>query len=79
MTDLRERIRAGELAAFADPTFQGGGSAFSKSLGGAPAIGGLILTWQMTKAGTMRGFGIEMHAYPEKEVLRKMRAVGEDE
>jgi calcineurin-like phosphoesterase family protein/biotin operon repressor len=62
-----------EVHAIACPTFQGGGSAFSKSLGGAPAIGGLILSWQMTKAGTIRSFGIQVHSYPEREVVQTVR------
>lgn len=49
------------------PTFQGGGSAFGKSLGGAPAIGGLILEWEMTAGETMRGFSLEHRAYFERE------------
>lgn len=49
------------------PTFQGGGSAFSKSLGGAPAIGGLILSWGLTEDGTMREFALKMRAYFEQE------------
>lgn len=65
-----------EVHAVACPTFQGGGSAFSKSLGGAPAIGGLILSWQMTEAGTMRSFGIDVRAYPEKEVVQAVRKGG---
>jgi len=53
--------------ALACPTFQGGGSAFSKSLGGAPAIGGMILSWDLTKHGTMRSFIHEYRAYFEVE------------
>jgi len=53
--------------AVACPTFQGGGSAFGKSLGGAPAIGGLILEWEMTAGGTMRGFSLERRTYFERE------------
>jgi hypothetical protein len=49
------------------PTFQGGGSAFSKSLGGAPAIGGLILSWMTTKHGTLRNFSLENRSYFEAE------------
>jgi Calcineurin-like phosphoesterase len=49
------------------PTFQGGGSAFSKSLGGAPAIGGLLLSWDLTIHGTIRGFTIEKRSYFEDE------------
>jgi len=49
------------------PTFQGGGSAFGKSLGGAPAIGGLIMSWDLTEDGTMRAFCLEKRSYFEKE------------
>jgi hypothetical protein len=49
------------------PTFQGGGSAFGKSLGGAPAIGGMILSWDLTEHGTMRHFIHEYRAYFEVE------------
>ena len=49
------------------PTFQGGGSAFSKSLGGAPAIGGLLLSWEQTKHGTLRNFAVEKRSYFEVE------------
>lgn len=49
------------------PTFQGGQSAFSKSLGGAPAIGGLILSWTVTEHGTIRDFSPSTRFYYEKE------------
>lgn len=65
-----------EVHAIACPTFQGGGSAFSKSLGGAPATGGLILSWQMTEANTMRSFGIEVRSYPEKEMVATVKKAG---
>lgn len=51
------------------PTFQGGGSAFGKSLGGAPAIGGVVLNWELTEQGVVRNFGLEHRAYYEKETL----------
>ncbi len=54
--------------AIACPTFQGGGSAFGKSLGGSPAIGGLILSWDMTEHKTIRNFSIEKRSYFEKEM-----------
>lgn len=54
--------------AFACPTFQGGGSAFSKSLGGAPAIGGLIVSWEATQDGTLRAVTLEKRDYYEVEV-----------
>lgn len=56
------------------PTFQGGGSAFSKSLGGAPAIGGLILSWDLTEHGTVRGFSLEKRSYFEHEQPRLVEA-----
>lgn len=52
---------------FLCPTFQGGGSAFGKSLGGAPTIGGMILSWEMTEGGTMRSFTHEHRSYYEVE------------
>jgi hypothetical protein len=56
------------IHALAGGTFQGGGSEFSKSLGGAPAIGGSILRWTNTVDGTIRGFSVERRAYFEREV-----------
>lgn len=53
--------------AFLCPTFQGGGSAFGNSLGGAPAIGGLMMSWDLTEHGTMRQFVSEYRAYFEVE------------
>lgn len=49
------------------PTFQGGQSAYGKSLGGAPAIGGLILSWDLTAHGTVRNFTYEKRSYFENE------------
>lgn len=54
------------------PTFQGAGSAFSKMLGGAPAIGGMILGWQLTEHGTLRRFVPERVSYYEKEQPRQI-------
>ena len=51
------------------PTFQGGQSAFSKSLGGSPAIGGLVLSWELTKHGTLREFQLNYRSYYERERL----------
>lgn len=58
--------------ALACPTFQGGGSAFSRSLGGSPAIGGLLLRWEMTGDGTMRNFAHTYRAYFEQEIPREI-------
>ncbi len=56
------------VQALACGTFQGGGSAFSKSLkGSAPAIGGTILSWRATKEGTLREFNVERRNYFEVE------------
>lgn len=50
------------------PTFQGGGSNFGKALVGAPSIGGLLLSWDLTAEGTLRSFVLEKRTYFEKEV-----------
>lgn len=60
------------IHAIACPTFQGGGSAFGKSLGGAPALGGLVLSWDLTEHGTLRAFSIERRAYYEREAPRRV-------
>ncbi len=57
------------------PTFQGGGSAFGKSIGGSPAMGGLILHWSVTEKGTMRDFGVENRNYYEREVMHQVEEV----
>lgn len=51
------------------PTFQGGQSAFGKSLGSTPSIGGMVLNWTVTRQGTVRDFVVERRAYYEREVL----------
>jgi predicted phosphodiesterase len=61
------------IHAFACPTFQGAGSEFSKSLTGDPAIGGLLLDWELTGDGTIRNFRSEYRAYFEKEVPAEIR------
>ncbi len=53
--------------AIACPTFQAGRSAFSKSLTGAPAIGGLILSMRLTQDGTLRDFSVHKRTYFETE------------
>jgi hypothetical protein len=56
------------IHAMAAPCFQGGGSAFGKSLpSSAPAIGGLFLGWDVTKDGTVREFSFEKRSYFERE------------
>ena len=49
------------------PTFQGSGSAFSKSLGGWQAQGGLVLSWELTELGMIRNFRLEPRFYYERE------------
>jgi predicted phosphodiesterase len=58
--------------AIAAPCFQSPGSAFSKSLGGAPSIGGLILSWELTEARTLRRFSFERSSYFMREDLREL-------
>jgi hypothetical protein len=52
---------------FLCPTFQGGGSAFGNSLGGAPTMGGMLLSWDLTEHATMRNLAHEYRAYFEVE------------
>lgn len=62
------------IHAVAGGTFQGGGSAFAKSLkSGPPAIGGTILSWDLTAQGTIRDFIVERRSYFEKEVPQELR------
>jgi len=59
--------------AFCCPTFQGGGSAFGRSLAsGAPAIGGMLLEWDRTADGTLRNFRHTYRAYFEVEKPAKV-------
>lgn len=52
--------------------WQGGGSSFSKSLGGAPSIGSWIVKYALTVDGTVRKFQPEWIPYFEKETVRKV-------
>ena len=54
------------------PTFQGGGSAFGKSLVGEPSIGGLVLSWTRLEQGRLRSFRVERCSYPERETLHDL-------
>lgn len=54
------------------PTFQGGQSAFGRSLGSTPEIGGLVLKWSLTAHGTLRDFIVERRTYFEREVLHEI-------
>lgn len=51
-------------------TFQGGGSAFGKSLGGAPSVGGWVIEYALTAGGTVRHFKPDWVAYYEAEEAR---------
>jgi hypothetical protein len=53
-------------------TFQGGRSAYGKSLGGAPSIGGWIVKYGLTPEGTVRPFVPEMLPYYEIEEPRSI-------
>lgn len=59
--------------AIACPTFQGGGSNFAKALTGAPSIGGLLLSWDVTRDGTLRNFVLEKRTYFEREMPQEVR------
>lgn len=58
--------------AIAAPCWQGGGSSFGRSLGGAPSIGGLIVSWEQTAHGTLRRFAVERSSYYEVEHYREV-------
>lgn len=62
-----------EVQAIACPTFQSGQSPFGRSLGTTPAIGGLILRWQLTAAGTMRDFALTRYPYHDTDITQTMR------
>ena len=52
--------------------WQGGGSAFSKSLKGSPSIGSWIIKYELTKGGTVRSLAPEWVGYFEKEQVREI-------
>lgn len=56
------------------PTFQASGSAFSKRLGGQPALGGLIISWEIAGKDMIRNFACERRRYFEVERPTKVRA-----
>lgn len=55
------------------PTFQASGSAFSKRLGGQPALGGLIISWEIAGKDLVRNFAVERRRYFEVEKPTKVR------
>jgi hypothetical protein len=60
-------VEARGVFAVALPCFQAGGSAFSKRLGGDPALGGLLLSWEIAGADLVRNFAVERRRYFEVE------------
>jgi predicted phosphodiesterase len=60
--------------ALACGTFQGSRSAFSKSIGGAPSIGGTLLSWDVTADGTLRRLSVERSSYFEHEQPQELLA-----
>jgi UDP-2,3-diacylglucosamine pyrophosphatase LpxH len=54
------------------PTFQASGSAFSKRLGGQPALGGLIVSWELAGVDLVRNFAVERRRYYEVELPTKI-------
>ncbi len=59
--------------AYSSGTFQGGGSSFGKSLGGAPSIGGWIIRYGLTPEGTVRDVTSQWKNYYETEQVREVR------
>jgi UDP-2,3-diacylglucosamine pyrophosphatase LpxH len=58
------------IRAFACGCFQGGGSSFSKSLGGAQSIGSWIIDYRTTPGGTIRDMSTNWIGYYEGETVR---------
>jgi hypothetical protein len=56
------------------PTFQLPGGSFSNSLVGSPAVGGLILSWDLTDGGTLRDFDLRRVSYYAGERPREIAA-----
>ena len=54
------------------PTFQASGSAFSKRLGGQPALGGLIVCWEIAGKDLVRNLSVERRRYFELELPTKI-------
>lgn len=59
------------------PTFQASGSAFSKRLGGQPALGGLILSWEIAGEDLVRNFAVERRRYFEVELPIRVKATSD--
>lgn len=55
------------------PTFQASGSAFSKRIGGSPALGGLIVSWEIAGEDLVRNFAVERRRYFEVEKPQKIQ------
>lgn len=58
------------------PCFQGGGSAFGKSLGGDVSLGGLIVGWEIAGKDLIRNFSVERRRYFEVELPTKVKGGG---
>jgi predicted phosphodiesterase len=56
-------------------TFEGPESSFSQSLGGAVALGGTILSFALTKHGTLRDVGIRRSSYYVNEHAREIEVM----
>lgn len=55
------------------PCFQGSGSNFAKSLRGAPAIGGLILEWEMSDTNRIHNLKLNPRFFYEREDIYAAR------
>ena len=52
---------------FQMPCFQGSGSNFAQSLGGAPAIGGLVIRWHMSETDRIHAFSYTPRFFFERD------------
>jgi predicted phosphodiesterase len=63
-------LACGTFQGSMDPN--GNKGAFPASLGGAPSIGGTILSWELTETRTLRRVAVERVSYFEQENLRDL-------
>jgi predicted phosphodiesterase len=69
------KIRRRGIHAMLAPCFQSPESEFSKELGGGVALGGLILSWELTADNTIRRFACEEIDYFVREIPEELRGV----
>lgn len=66
-------VQEGHTFGLAAGTFQGGGSAFGQAIGGAPAIGGTIVSWRLTEDNKVCNVAFEWKNYEERPVIHGLK------